>query len=80
MRVELRLFATLTRYRGDSASAEPFDVSLPDGASLGDLLQKLAIPSEEVHLVMIDGRIVHGRGVRLVGGSRIGLFPPVGGG
>ena len=80
MRVEVRLFATLTRHRADTAPGEPFDVTLEEDAALADLLQSLAIPRGEVHLVMIDGRIAHDSGRCLTDGSRIGLFPPVGGG
>ena len=80
MNVEVRLFATLTTYRPGVASGEPSCVGLDVGATLSDLLRALAIPSEDVHLAMIDGRICHDRGALLSDGSRVGLFPPVGGG
>jgi molybdopterin converting factor small subunit len=80
VRVEVRLFATLAKYRSGVPSGEPFAIAMQDDATLGDLLQQLAIPPEEIHLAMVAGRIVHDRGLRLKEGQRVGLFPPVGGG
>jgi len=80
VKVEVRLFATLVRYRRGAASGEPFRVELANGAALADLLVKLAVPSKEVHLTLVDGRIVHSMDVRLLAGARVGLFPPIGGG
>ena len=76
----MRLFATLARRRRGASSGKPFDLELPQGATLADLLAKLGVPAEEVHLSLVDGRIVHDRDLRLSEGSRVGLFPPVGGG
>jgi len=80
VRVEIRLFATLTRHRQDTASGQPFEVELAGGATIGDLLRKLAVPPDDVHLTIIDGRLVHGGDVHLHEGARVGLFPPIGGG
>jgi len=80
MQVEVRLFATLAEgVRGVKVS-EPFDVELPDSATVGALIEQLGIDPGDVHLVMIDGRVVHDRNRPLAGALRVGLFPPVGGG
>jgi len=80
VRVAVRLFATLARYRDGAASGVPFDVDLADDATIGDLLSMLRVPPEEVHLTIVDGRIVHSIDHLLRGATRVGLFPPVGGG
>jgi molybdopterin converting factor small subunit len=80
VRVEVRLFATLTRYRADTTSGEPFDIDLPDDATIADLLLALRVPSEEIHLTIVDGRITHADDHRLADSARVGFFPPVGGG
>jgi len=73
VRVTVRFYAGL----GDRRAAE---VELPAGARLADLFSSLGLDEREVHLVIVDGRIVHNRDVFLSDRARIALFPPVGGG
>ncbi|MDD5264067.1 MAG: MoaD/ThiS family protein [Candidatus Bipolaricaulis sp.] len=80
MNVEVRLHATLTAARPGLRAGEPFPVELPEGAAVSDLVLTVALVPKEVHLVMVNGRIVHDRATRLEDGDRVGLFPPVGGG
>lgn len=80
MRVEVRLYATFARYAPSQRAGEPFQTDIEDSASLTDLIHKLGIPAAEVHLIMVNGRIVHDRLLRVSEADRIGLFPPVGGG
>jgi len=55
-------------------------VEVGASASLADLINKLEIPEKDVHLAIVNGRIIHDRSLRLSEADRIGLFPPVGGG
>jgi len=80
VRVEVRLFATLARFAPTKCAGASFDVDLPEAASIDNLLRHLGILSTEVHLAMVDGRIVRDRNAPLADGARVGLFPPVGGG
>jgi len=77
--VEVRLFATLAR-DANVAAGSPVPVNLPDRSTLTELLGLLHIAEDRIHLVIIDGRVMHERFFPLVDGCRIGLFPPVGGG
>ena len=52
--IEVRLFNSLHKYRGDMGAA--IRLSLPAGSSVGDILQKLAIPADKVHLALRNGR------------------------
>lgn len=80
MRVELRLFATLADRVTGARAGEPLSVELPDGVTLGALVSQLGLSIEEVHLAIVNGRVVQGFTMRLGKGDRVGLFPPIGGG
>ena len=80
VRVEVRLFATFADYAPSGKSAVPFDATLNEGATIADLIAQLAIPQDEVHLCIVNGRLVHDRTHPLSQDDRVALFPPVGGG
>jgi len=79
MRVEIRLFATLSKYlphkdRGNSCSVE-----VNEKITVGKLFEQLKIPSDEVKTIFLNG--VHATGHEILNeGDRIGVFPPIGGG
>lgn len=54
--VEARLFNSLTRFAG--AGGMITRVSLPAGSTVGDLMRRLAVPANEVYLVLRNGRDV----------------------
>ena len=80
MRVEVRLYATFAQYAPTQRAGDPFNVELEDSASLTDLICKLGIPEDDVHLTIVNGRILHDRELTLQDSDRVALFPPVGGG
>ncbi len=59
--VEVRLFNSVSRY-GDGPCGDgpcrPRTVTLPAGATIGELIGKLGIPVEALFLVMVNGRDV----------------------
>jgi molybdopterin converting factor small subunit len=77
--VEVRLYATLRKYRPDLAMGESFVITLGDKANLGNLFNELKIPSEEVKVAFVNGKWEE-ESYLLQEGDRIGIFPPVGGG
>ncbi len=79
MRVTVKLFATLTRYKKDGKAGKPFEVDLPEDAVLQDLLNLLHIPTEETKVLFVNN-IIQELDTRLKDGDVIGMFPPVGGG
>lgn len=79
MRVDVRLYATFVKYAPTQRAGDPFDVEVEDSASLTDLIHKLGIPEADVHLAIVNGRILHDRTLTLRNGDRVALFPPVGG-
>ena len=80
MTVEVRLYATLAEHVDGAEAAEPFGQELPEGSTIVDLIDRLGLPEAEVHLVIVDGRLVHDPATLLSDKSRVALFPPVGGG
>ncbi|MGD9675198.1 MAG: MoaD/ThiS family protein [Candidatus Bipolaricaulia bacterium] len=79
MSVEVRLHGTLAARPGLRAG-DPFPVQLPVDATVSSLIATLALAPEAIHLVIVNGRIVHDRATSLAEGDRVGLFPPTGGG
>ena len=79
MHVQVKVFATLVRCVPGVKSGVPFDVELPEGAFLGDLVKRLNLPDNEVKIVFVNGR-TQCLDFRLRPGDEVGIFPPVGGG
>ncbi|MCP4117199.1 MAG: MoaD/ThiS family protein [Desulfobacteraceae bacterium] len=75
MEIELRLFATLTKY----LPPEPEAYRVPGDTTVEKLLIELGIPREETKLIFINGK-KHELDYWLSQGDRVGIFPPVGGG
>ena len=79
MRVTVKIFATLVRFKDGTRFGKPFDVELPEGSIVRDLIDHLRIPPEETHVVFINN-IIEEHHSPLNDGDVVGMFPPVGGG
>lgn len=79
MRLRVKLFAFLTRYRAGLSSGTPFEVDLPEGATLADLLRALQVPDEEVKMTFVNG-LAQTEDWQLKDGDEVGIFPPIAGG
>ena len=79
MRVKVRLFATLVNYVPGVNPGVPFEVELPEGTTLADLMNQLNLPQKEVKVAFVNGRI-EPIDFRLQHGDEVGIFPPIGGG
>jgi len=79
VRIRVRLFAMLGRYRANLQPAEPFFVDMADGTTLERLAAFLCLPREEVRMTFVNGRARPLDWV-LQDGDEVGIFPPVGGG
>jgi molybdopterin converting factor small subunit len=73
--VELRLFATLSRYLPPGAEHFPIE----RGTTIRELLARLHISEDQARLIFVDG-IKKNPETLLAGGEKVGIFPPVGGG
>jgi molybdopterin converting factor small subunit len=88
MQIRVKLFATLVRLAPDRIRARyperiragaPLDVDLPEGSTLAELIDRLALPREKVRVIFVNGR-VQPLDYVLTPGDEVGLFPPIGGG
>ena len=79
MKIELRLFASLSRYLPEQRTGNLCAMEIPEGTTIKELLQRLTIPAEIRKIIIVNG--VHaGESQLLTEGDRIGVFPPVAGG
>jgi molybdopterin synthase sulfur carrier subunit len=79
MQVTVKLYATLRRYSKAENINDSFDIELKDGAIVNDLVEAVGIPTEEVKLTFINGRVQEPDWI-LQPGDQVGIFPPIGGG
>lgn len=79
MRVKVKLFATLVVYVPGVEPGISFEVELPNGNSLSDLLTQLKLPQEEGKLLFVNG-LVKSPDYLLQNNDEVGIFPPIGGG
>jgi len=75
IKIELKLFVTLSRYLPDNSEG----LEIPEGTTVEKLIFDIGIPRELVKLIFINGK-KQSSNYRLKNNDRLGLFPPVGGG
>ena len=79
MKVEINLYATLAEYLPKEVKQAGGMIEVEEGLTVNQLMRKLKVPDDYVKLVFIDG-LHAGKDSVLRDGSRLGVFPPVGGG
>jgi len=79
MRVRVKLFASLCRYFSDAAPGIPFEMEVPDGTTVADLVDRLKLPHKEVKLFFVNGR-ARSLDWLLEAGDDVGIFPLIAGG
>jgi len=79
MQVEVWLYGPLARYRGGNSYAQVL-LDLPEGTTIGQLLEKLGIPNEERGITFLNRQLSAMPGlypdleVELHDGDRVGIF------
>lgn len=79
MEIEIKLFASLRRYAPGDAVSGAMRLAIDDGDTVAQMIETLAIPSEEIKLIFING-VRADRTQALKSGDRLGIFPAVAGG
>jgi len=79
VRVEVQLHATLTSFLPPGSHDGVATVVLPDGATVADVIARLAIPPDLSRVVLVNGHDVEDDAV-LRPGDVIDVFPPLAGG
>jgi sulfur-carrier protein len=79
MKIEIHLFASLSKYLPAGGVDKTIVMDVSRGASIKDIINQIGIPRAEVKLIFLNG--IHARDIdKLKDGDRLGLFPPIGGG
>lgn len=79
MEIEVRVFATLRKYLTIPHEQGTVKFYTEEGSKVKDIIQKLALPSQEITVIMVNG-VRREEEQLLKEGDRLALFPPVGGG
>jgi molybdopterin converting factor small subunit len=79
MHIQVKLYASLSRFSAGEIPASPFEVEINEGASLQELIDCLNIPPEEAKVAFVNG-VVQQMDWKLKPGDQVGIFPPIGGG
>jgi sulfur carrier protein ThiS len=79
MQIQVKLYASLSRFSAGGLPGTPFEVEIPEGSNLQDLVDFLKIPPEETKITFVNG-LVQALDWELKPGDQVGLFPPIGGG
>ncbi len=83
MKVQLKLYATLTRFLPPGAKRNEIQIDVPDGASVHDLLAEHNVPMENCHLILINGVFsppARSADAHLSDGDTVAVWPPIAGG
>ncbi len=79
MKIELRLYASLSRYLPEEKKDNSCIVEVEPGTNIRELLLRLHIPPESRKIIFLNG--IHAQGDEVLkDGDRVGAFPPVAGG
>ena len=79
MRVEVRLFATLTAFLPADNRDGATELEIPEGSTIADVTQRLGIPPDLARVVLVNGRDV-GSDAPLAPRDVLTIFPPLAGG
>ncbi len=83
MNITLKLFATLGDYLPPEAKFNQLEIGLAEGATVGDVIERYALPPKFVHLVLVNGVYINAedRSARvLTEGDVLAIWPPIAGG
>ncbi len=79
MHVTIKLFASLARFSPGGLAGTPFEMNLPETASLQDVVDQLGMPAKEIKIAFVNG-LIRDLDWVLKQGDEVGIFPPIGGG
>ena len=81
MHVQVKLFATFRRYLPPETKGDAYDIQVPQGTHVGELLSQLGVPMEEPEglVILVNGRQSDLDQI-LEEGDVVGAFPAIAGG
>ncbi len=75
MNIRVKCFATLDTFQPE----DPENFPISEGETVAQVMERLGVPAQEVHVIFVNSRHVDPDTV-LKHGDKLGLFPAVGGG
>ena len=79
MKIEVQLYATLSRYLPKGAENRKAVMEFGDAITVGKVLDQLGIPKEHPNMVLVNG--IHAQDdAPLKDGDVLAVFPPLAGG
>ena len=79
MRLNVKLYGTLSRSFDQYDHLSGLEVNIPDEASIRDLLDYLNLSVERLGMIYMDGKLLNKKS-RLKDGTQIKIFQPISGG
>ena len=79
MKIQVELYATLSKFLPPGAEGRKAMLELPEGSTIAELLNQLKIPTEMTALLMVNGTH-QPPDTALKDGETIAIFPPLAGG
>jgi len=83
MKIRVKLYATLGKYLPEGAIRNEADMEVAEGTRVAELIERLELPLEYCHLVLVNG-VYLAPGERadaaLSEGDALAIWPPVAGG
>ena len=79
MEIEVRLFATFTKFLPAHAEGQKVMMAFPEGTTIKDVVMQLGVPLNAIKLVFLNSKAAKFEDL-IRDGDRLGIFPPVAGG
>ncbi|MGD2145350.1 MAG: MoaD/ThiS family protein [Anaerolineae bacterium] len=79
MKITLKLFATFRRYLPPQAQGSAFELDVPVGSSVADVLSRFEVPTDGAAVLLVNGRTAD-PGQVLEEGDALAAFPAMAGG
>ncbi len=79
MKIEVALYATLSKYLPPGAQNRRAVIEVKDGATVRDILNQLGVPADLPNILLVNGRQAP-ENAALKDGETLSVFPPLAGG
>ena len=79
MKIEVALFASLSKYLPPGAQNRRATIEVTEGATVREVLNHLGLPAEFPNILLVNGRLAQESTV-LKEGETLSVFPPLAGG
>jgi len=79
MKVEIALYATLSRYLPPGAENRRAVIDVGESATAREIMTQLGIPQDYPNILLVNGKQAHPHTV-LKDGETLAIFPPLAGG